>query len=205
MTTNGFHRSRKYFGDPIPMTRQAAGALIVLGGIGLAASAALTIERFELLVDPTYVPSCSINPIISCGTVMTTPQAALFGFPNPLLGLVAYTVVIVTGVITATGAILPRWYWAALTTGTVLGEIMLHWLIFQSLYRIGALCPYCMVAWAVTLPILVILVDRALVTDHYGTVARFVHEWRWNLTALWYTAVLLLIAERFWPYWSTLL
>ncbi|MDV6278899.1 vitamin K epoxide reductase family protein, partial [Rhodococcus erythropolis] len=159
----------------------------------------------ELLVDPTYVPSCSINPIISCGTVMTTPQAAVFGFPNPLLGLVAYTVVITTGVITATGAILPRWYWAALTTVTLLGEIMLHWLIFQSLYRIGALCPYCMVAWAITAPILVITVDRALATDHPGTVARFLHDWRWSLTALWYTAVLLLIVERFWPYWSTLL
>ncbi|MDV6278372.1 vitamin K epoxide reductase family protein, partial [Rhodococcus erythropolis] len=114
-------------------------------------------------------------------------------------------VVITTGVITATGAILPRWYWAALTTVTLFGEIMLHWLIFQSLYRIGALCPYCMVAWAITAPIFVITVDRALATDHPGAVARFLHDWRWSLTALWYTVILLLIVERFWPYWSTLL
>ena len=29
----------------------------------------------------------------------------------------------------------------------------MHWLIFQSLYVIGALCPYCMAVWAVTIPI----------------------------------------------------
>ncbi|MFC9768899.1 vitamin K epoxide reductase family protein [Rhodococcus jostii] len=189
--------------DPIPVTRPAGLALIVLGGIGLAAAGALTVERFNLLIDPTYVPSCSINPIISCGTVMTTPQAALFGFPNPLLGLVAYTIVITTGVTALTGAVLPRWFWAALTIGVFLGEVLLHWLIFQSLYRIGALCPYCMIAWAITLPILIITTDHALVTDHPGAIPRFLHDWRWSLTALWYAAVLLLIAERFWTYWST--
>ena len=33
------------------------------------------------------------------------------------------------------------------------GVVFVHWLIFQSLYVIGALCPYCMVVWAVTIPI----------------------------------------------------
>lgn len=191
--------------DPVPVARASALALIVLGGIGLVAAGALTIERFDLLIDPTYVPSCSINPIISCGTVMITPQAALFGFPNPLLGLVAYTIVITTGVIALTGAVLPRWYWVALAIGVLLGEVLLHWLIFQSLYRIGALCPYCMIAWAITLPILIITADQALTTDHPSAVARFLHEWRWSVAALWYAAVLLLVTERFWTYWSTLL
>jgi hypothetical protein len=32
-----------------------------------------------------------------------------------------------------------------------------------------------------------------------------IHQWRWSLTALWFTAVVLLILVRFWDYWSTLL
>ena len=57
---------------------------------------------------------------------------------------------------------LPRWYWAGLATGTLLGVAFVHWLIFQSLYRIGALCPYCMVVWAVTIPLLVVVSSIAL-------------------------------------------
>ncbi len=60
--------------------------LVVAGALGLTASLVLTIEKFSLLADPTYRPSCSINPVISCGSVMSSPQAEAFGFPNPLLG-----------------------------------------------------------------------------------------------------------------------
>ena len=53
------------------------------------ASLTLTVEKIELLIDPSYVPSCSINPVLSCGSVMVTHQASVFGFPNPLIGIVA--------------------------------------------------------------------------------------------------------------------
>ena len=67
------------------------------------------------------MPSCSINPVLSCGSVMVTPQASAFGFPNPLIGIVAFTVVLVTGVLALAKVALPRWYWAGLATGTLLG------------------------------------------------------------------------------------
>jgi hypothetical protein len=84
-----------------------------------------------------------------------------------------------------------------------------HWLIFQSLYRIGALCPYCMVVWAVTIPLLVVaasIVFRpALEEGHGGALARVLFRWRWSIVTLWFTAVFLLIMVRFWNYWSTLI
>ena len=72
---------------------------------------------------------------------MVTAQASVFGFPNSMIGMVAFTVVLVTGVLALARVTLPRWYWAGLAVGTVLGTAFVHWLIFQSLYRIGALCP----------------------------------------------------------------
>src|SRR3546814_12490875 len=86
---------------------------------------------------------------MSCGSVMSTAQAELFGFPNPLLGIVGFTVVVVTGAVLLGGARLPRWYWLGLQVGVTFGMGFVAWLIFQSVYRIGALCPYCMVVWAV--------------------------------------------------------
>lgn len=179
--------------------------VLIAGVLGLAAALALTVEKIELLIDPNYVPSCSINPVISCGSVMSTWQASVFGFPNSLIGVVGFTITLVTGVLAVAGVRLPRWYWAGLAVGSLLGAVMVHWLIFQSLYRIGALCPYCMVVWSVTIPLLVVASSIALRPLHTNAVARLVYQWRWSLVALWFTSLVLLILVRFWEYWSTLL
>jgi uncharacterized membrane protein len=81
-----------------------------------------------------------------------------------------------------------------------------HWLIFQSLYRIGALCPYCMVVWSVTIPLLVVVTTIAVAPQRSGSaLVRGIAAWRWSAVALWFTALVLLILVRFWSYWSTLL
>ena len=105
--------------------------MLIAGVIGLTAAITLTIEKIEILINPDYVPSCSINPVLSCGSVMITPQASAFGFPNPLIGIVAFTIVVVTGVLAVAKVRLPRWYWGGLAVGTLLGVGFIHWLIFQ--------------------------------------------------------------------------
>ncbi|MBO0677253.1 vitamin K epoxide reductase family protein [Mycolicibacterium sp. S2-37] len=187
----------------VPVRRASAIWVLIAGVVGLVAAATLTIEKIELLLDPSYTPSCSLNPVLSCGSVMVTPQAALFGFPNPLIGIGAFAVVVVTGVLAVANVRLPQWYWAGLAAGTLLATVFVHWLIFQSLYRIGALCPYCMVVWAVTIPLLVVVSSIALRPIAGNAVARGLYQWRWSLTALWFTGLVLLILVRFWDYWST--
>jgi len=189
----------------VPVRTPSAVWILIAGIVGLAAALTLTVEKIEILINPDYVPSCSINPVLSCGSVMVTPQASAFGFPNPLIGIVAFTVVLVTGVLALAKVSLPRWYWACLAGGTLLGVAFIHWLIFQSLYRIGALCPYCMAVWAVTIPLLVVVASIALRPLQSNAVARVVYTWRWSLVALWFTALILMILVRFWDYWSTLL
>ena len=187
------------------VTTASAVSVLIAGVIGLTAALTLTIEKIELLIDPAYVPSCSINPVLSCGSVMVTPQASLFGFPNSLLGIVGFTVVVVTGVLAVFKVALPRWYWIGLAVGTLLGTVFVHWLIVQSLYHIGALCPYCMVVWAVTIPLLCVVASIALQPPAGNAVARVLHQWRWSIVVLWFTALLLMILVRFWNYWSTLI
>lgn len=191
--------------NPVRQRVAAGWVLVVLGGLGLLAAAALTYERYRLFLEPDYVPTCSINPVISCGSVMTTAQASVFGFPNPLLGLVAYTIVVTTGVALVSGSQVPRWYWGGLATGCFLGLVFVHWLIFQSLYRIDALCPYCMVVWVVQLPLFVVALRNAWPPGWRPGWGRALFKWRWNLVALWYAGIALLILERFWDYWRTLL
>lgn len=187
-------------------TRATAWLMVIGGAIGLAASGTLTIEKIELLADPTYTPSCSINPVMACSPVMSSWQASLFGFPNPLIGIAAFAVVVTMGVGVLAGARFPKWMWAGLQIGVVLALVFVHWLIYSSLYDIGKLCIYCMVVWSVTIPLAVVVTVRNLMvtTSAPGRVLSTVATYVPIIVVVWYLLIAGAILDRFWDYWSTL-
>ncbi|MFD8703105.1 vitamin K epoxide reductase family protein [Kitasatospora sp. NPDC059648] len=192
-------------------SRPFSWLLLIGGAVGLFASTVLTLDKIRLLEDPSYVPSCNINPIISCGSIMRSEQASAFGFPNSLIGLVAFGVVIAIGAGLLAGAAYRRWFWLGLQTGTVFGIGFVTWLMFQTLYRIGALCPYCMVVWAAMIPLfwyttLHNLRSGVIPVGRRGRVAvREAARYHWVVPALWYAVIALLVLNRFWYFWSTLI
>jgi uncharacterized membrane protein len=127
--------------------RPFAWLLVICGALGLLASWVITIDKFKLLqakIDgTTFTPGCSLNPIVNCGNIMESKQAAAFGFPNPMIGLVAYSVVIAVGVGAVARARHRRWFWLGLQAGTVFGVGFITWLQYQSLYNIQSLCLWC--------------------------------------------------------------
>ncbi len=133
--------------------RQTAWILVICGIIGIIAAIELIIQKIAVLSNPDFVPNCDINPVLSCGSVINTEQASLFGFPNPVLGVIGFTVVVMFGALLFAGVELPRSMWLGLNLGALAGMVFVVWLVGQSLYVIGALCPWCMVVWAVTIPI----------------------------------------------------
>lgn len=188
--------------------RRGLAALLTAGGaIGLVASFVLTVEVIRLLEDPAYVPSCSFNPVLSCGSVMQTWQADVLGFANTLAGIAAFAVVTTIGVVLLAGAVLPRWVWLGLQSGALVGAAFVHWLIYQSLNDIGALCPYCMVVWVVTVPIFWYVTVHNVQAGHIRTsagVRSFLVRNRALVLVLWFLALAVLILVRFWDYWSSL-
>ncbi len=112
--------------------------------LSLLASLVLSIDAVRLAADPTTALSCNINAAISCGTVATSWQAQLFGFPNAFLGLIAEPVVITIAVASLGGVRLPRWFMLAAQAVYTLGVIFAYWLFYQSMFDIGALCPWCL-------------------------------------------------------------
>jgi uncharacterized membrane protein len=183
------------------MTRSLAWLYVIGGGIGLAAAAALTLEKLAVLRDPNYVPTCSLNPIISCGSVMNSSQAEAFGFPNPLLGLVSFAVVVTAGVVMLAGFEPPTWFRIGMQVGVTFGVLFVHWLILASLYDIHALCPYCMVVWAVTIPIFWYTTLDTLRGRGAGQALIRVHS---AVLAAWYVVIIALVLMEFWDYWVTL-
>lgn len=192
-----------------PSGRVLPWFLLVFGLIGGLASFVLTWEKVELLKDPNYVPSCSFNPVLSCGSVMDTPQASLFGFPNSLLGIVGFAMVVATGAAMLAGARMAAWYWMTLWAGLTAAVVMVHWLIYQSLYSIGALCPYCMVVWVTTIPlwwwVTLRNVNYLATSPSTQGVARFLRKTSLVPPIVWAMIIVTMIADRFWYYWETLL
>lgn len=194
-----------------PFARFLPWLLLVAGVLGTAAAFVLTVEKIELLTNSAYVPTCSINPILNCGSIMRTDQAEVFGFPNPLIGLAAFPVLAATGAALLAGARLRNWYWLGLQAGATLGAGFVGWLIFQSLYRIGALCPYCMIVWTVVIPTFWYLTLANLTRGRLGpraqnnALTRVLVGNHAVILTVTYLAVVALITERFWTYWSTLL
>ncbi|GAA2802379.1 vitamin K epoxide reductase family protein [Crossiella cryophila] len=181
--------------------------LLITGGLlGLAAAFVLTVEKIVLLRDPDYVPSCSIDPILSCGSVMRTAQAEVFGFPNPLLGVAGFAAITTIGMALLAGARFRRWFWLGVQAGVTFGVVFTHWLIFQSLYRIGALCPYCLVVWAVTIPIFLYVTLHNLHHGHLpcpAGVRRGLVTFHTVVLTGWFALILAGVLQAFWDYWIT--
>ncbi|GGP34099.1 vitamin K epoxide reductase family protein [Streptomyces abikoensis] len=194
--------------EPLGAGRAPAWILVVTGALGLLASFVITVGKFRLLEDPGFQPSCSIDSVLSCTNVMSSPQASVFGFANPLLGLAGYAGVTLIGFGLLAGARYRRWYWIGLNLGTLLGSAFCMWLMTQALYSIGALCLWCMLAWAATIAMFWCTTLHNLRHGIVPAPRRLVMgllEFPWVVPVTWYLVIVMLIATRFWAYWQSLL
>lgn len=185
--------------------------LITGGVIGLVASFLLTHDKIQVLQNPDYDPFCNINPIFSCGSVMKTEQASIFGVPNTLFGLMAFTALTTLGFMLAAGAKLKRWLWVAVQVAATGGVLFMHYLFFQGIYRINAICPWCFVVWMVTIPIFWYITLYNLREGHVRLPKKFaglsglLQANHGNILIFWYLVILGIILERFWFFWQTLI
>lgn len=118
--------------------------MLVFAILSLIASWVLAYDAIVLAADPDAILSCSINEVLDCAAVGRTWQANVWGFPNAFFGLVGEPVVMTIAVATLSGVRFPRWFMFAANIGYLLGVIFAYWLLYQSTFVIGALCPWCL-------------------------------------------------------------
>jgi len=182
----------------------------MVGGVGgLIAAFQLTVDKYRLAEDPDFIPSCSINPILSCLDIMKSDQAEAFGFPNPIMGLVGFGMVIAVGaMIIAKFKGGSKTFWRLFHLGTLFGIIFIHWLIYTSLYVVNALCLWCMLAWASTAPIFLYTTIYNLKSNVYPKASKklvdFLYKNHLSILVLWYLIVIILIVTSFDDYFRTL-
>jgi uncharacterized membrane protein len=185
--------------------------LIICGIIGLIASFVLTYDKIQVLKDPGYNPPCNINPVLSCGSVMKTEQASLLGVPNTIFGLMGFTALITFGFLLLSGAKFSKWIWQSAQFISMLGVIFMHYLFFQGVYRINAICPWCFATWMITIPIFIFITAYNLENNNLplpksvNGIASFIKSNYLNILLAWYTVIFLILLNEFWYYWQTLI
>lgn len=197
--------------EPTKLDRYLPWLMFIAGAIATLASVMLAIEVFDRLKDPTFVPVCNLNPILSCTNVADSAQAHAFGFPNYFIGIAGYAAVTAIGVAILAGGRFRRWFWRLIEAGLLLAVAFLTWLQFETLYRIGALCIFCMIVWVTTIPIFWYATLYNFRQGHITTpkwasrAVSFAQRHHGDILLLWFLIIIALILKRFWYYWSSLI
>jgi uncharacterized membrane protein len=175
----------------------AFAVFLIIGGVlGWWAAFSLTVDKIAILTDPSTDLDCNISPLVQCGKNLESWQGAVFGFPNPLLGLGGFVAPIAVGVALLAGAHFARWFWIAFNVGVAGAFAFVIWLISQSIFVLGTLCPWCMLVWLVTIPLFWVLTLRNAREGVFGArlvpVGRAVLPWALPMTVFCYLTVALL-------------
>ena len=186
--------------------------ILIIGSIiGLLASFVLTVDTIKFIENPDVNLPCNINPFVSCTSVATTAQSKIFGFPNSLLGIVAFSMLFTIGVMLLSGGRAKKPLWLLVNLGTLAAMIFVMWFFYESVYVIGSLCIYCMITWAVTWPLFLYTTIWNFREEHFQIthpipllqqerVNKFFHFVSRNhiqILIVWYLATILLILVHF--------
>jgi uncharacterized membrane protein len=112
------------------------GTILALIGFGL--SLYLTVAHYTT----PEILSCAENSIVNCAKVTTSSYATILGIPVALLGLLYYVSMIPMQLPIAwrnKSVALKRVRLAS----SVIGIVMILWLIYVELFKLNAICLYC--------------------------------------------------------------
>jgi len=183
--------------------------ILVIGGlIGILAAFEITQDKFQLAMNPNFQPVCDLNPIISCGSVMKSWQSHVFGFSNTYIGLIGFPITVTVGMAMFAGARFKRWWWVGMQVGLTLGMIFAYWLLWQSIYRIRALCPWCLSVDVAITTIFWYLTLFNFYNGHLTLPARFkplggfVKRHHVDILVFFFLIVIAVILQHFWYYFG---
>lgn len=142
--------------------------MLVAAFLGLFASTELVLSELKILSDPGASLGCDVNPLIGCSSSLLTKQAHLLGPPNALFGIMAFAALAAFAVVLVSGGKLPVWIWWAMGVGTIVGVLYVVFFLSQSLSFFRTLCPYCMVVWAATLAVFVLVWGNLIAQGSLG-------------------------------------
>lgn len=121
------------------------GLIVVAAAVGMAATIIQLVERVALAEDANAVLLCDINGTFSCGNVLTSWQASVFGpIPNAAIGLSVFALTLGVAGSGLLGSALSKATWGVATFFAGFMAAFTVWFLAQTAFVIGAVCLYCL-------------------------------------------------------------
>jgi uncharacterized membrane protein len=149
--------------------------IVLLSLLGLYVSIILTVDKIELAANPDLLLSCSINEVLDCATVMKTDQASLLGFPNSLLGIAGYGLILGFAGTSLFYKKQNKNLIKLALLGTFGAFLFSYWMLYQSSFVIGVLCPLCLLSCLASTNIFFGLI--AITLRQYDKLGKFNLNW----------------------------
>ncbi|MBK4346506.1 vitamin K epoxide reductase family protein [Lacisediminihabitans sp. G11-30] len=146
--------------------------LVLASSSGFFAAIRLVTDKVGTFVSPDVAPSCNVSVLVQCGKNLSSPEGSVFGFPNPLIGVGGWIAVLLVGVMVLAGLKFARWFWIAFNLGMLGALVFIIWLINQSIFHLGTLCPWCMTTWVAVIPTFLLVTFFNLKEGRFGGSAR---------------------------------
>lgn len=192
-----------------PLPNKILPWLLVIGGvIGIVCSLVLIYDQIRIWEDPNFIPSCNLNPIVSCGSVINSKQGDIFHIPAPIWGLITFPVLATVGFALLAGAKLKRWFFLGLEIGALGGAAMALWLFTLSLYKVHALCPFCLTVDVVTYTsfwyITLYNLNNGIIKlrPSFNRLTNFITRHHLDILILWLVILFAWTLKHFWYYYG---
>ena len=182
--------------------------LIACGIVGLIASLVLAYDQVQIWKNPAYQPACNLNPLVSCGGVITSGKGEIAHIPGPLFGLLAFPVIITIGIAILAGAKFKRWFWQGLQLGTAGGVLFALWMFWVALFQIHALCPFCLTTDVAMYVLFWYVSLHNLQQEHVKTPSRlartkdFCLRHHLDILVAWFLVLIIYTLYHFWYYFG---
>jgi uncharacterized membrane protein len=118
-------------------------AVLVAGLAGVVFTGIQIVEKITISNQPSTVLFCDVNSVVSCTNVLNAWQSSVLGPPNSLVGAVMFSLFASGGLAGVLGSRASRSYLLTLWGLAVFFLGFASWFMYQTAFRIGALCIWC--------------------------------------------------------------
>lgn len=132
----------------------------VLAAIGVLISAYLTFEHFTA----NATLACSVNGMVDCAKVTTSPWSRVMGVPVAPLGL-AFFVAMLASTLPRAWRVTRRGADTARLVAATSGVLMVLYLVWAELFRIHAICLWCTGVHVVAFALWVVILFGTILSE----------------------------------------
>lgn len=174
---------------------------LIVGGaaIGLVASFLQLIDKLVHIKNPTANLACNVSSVFNCSGVLDAWQSSFFGFPNSIMCIIFFAIILGVAIAGATGSVLSKGLRLVMQFFSVFFLAFGAWYLWQSIYAIGAVCIYCMFCYAAVIAINFSWVRINVLDLPFSEFKQKLIKRNWDIVfwLVWSSAFVLMIVFRF--------